>query len=206
MSKHLHLPVDTATYIRYEHKAGILYRTITTSARAQAGQIAGSSSVGSYTIVMIKSVNYKAHRIAWFLYYGVDPGMYQIDHIDGNKQNNSIRNLRLADNSFNQQANKNKTARGYYKQGNSYIVSIQTHNVTTHIGSFTTEAKAKEAYKLALEKLKPIYKFTEEEQAVLDKLHSTYPNCSSDLQRSCHDIHVKAVTHYVDAAIVQTVN
>ncbi len=44
---------------------------------------------------------YKAHRLAWFYVHGVWP-KEQIDHINGDKADNCIANLRLADFSKNQ--------------------------------------------------------------------------------------------------------
>ena len=56
---------------------------------------------------------YLAHRVAWLLYYGIDPGANEIDHIDQDPTNNRIGNLRLVshgDNMKNRRKHKNNTS------------------------------------------------------------------------------------------------
>lgn len=48
---------------------------------------------------------YKAHRIAWAVYYGEAPKGF-IDHIDGNPANNAIDNLRLVNHAGNMRNTK----------------------------------------------------------------------------------------------------
>lgn len=47
-----------------------------------------------YRQVCIKSKNYSLHRIVFYMFHRRDPGKKVIDHIDGNKTNNAIVNLR----------------------------------------------------------------------------------------------------------------
>mgnify|MGYP001559349219 CR=1 FL=1 len=57
---------------------------------------------GGYISLTVKRVLYKAHRLAWFYVYGTWPDI--IDHINRDKQDNRINNLRsvtLAENSKN---------------------------------------------------------------------------------------------------------
>ena len=63
--------------------------------------------------IKIKEKIYRMHRIAWFLYYKQDPGPLQIDHIDRDKKNNKISNLRLVthqQNQFNVGTRSNSTS------------------------------------------------------------------------------------------------
>ena len=53
----------------------------------------GSYDKDGYLIIKFKSKQYKAHRIAWFLHYGVFPSDV-IDHINRCKHDNRIENLR----------------------------------------------------------------------------------------------------------------
>lgn len=53
----------------------------------------GSYDKDGYLIIKVKTKQYKAHRIAWFLYHGVFPSNV-IDHINRDKSDNRIDNLR----------------------------------------------------------------------------------------------------------------
>ena len=66
--------------------------------------VAGSLLNNGYRQVVFNKQFYKAHRIVWALHYG-DPGPHTVDHINGDKTDNRIENLRLADHA-EQQRNK----------------------------------------------------------------------------------------------------
>jgi hypothetical protein len=90
------------------------------------------------------------HRLAWFLHYGQLPNN-SIDHVDGNKSNNKIDNLRDVTNQQNQW-NQTK-AKGYYwhKSSNKFCAYIGINGKMKHLGLFQTEQEARNAYLKAKE-------------------------------------------------------
>lgn len=66
-----------------------------------AGSFNSKNGVRCYIHVPVNGKLYKAHRVAWAIYYNYLP-KGQIDHIDGDKGNNAISNLRDVNNSTNQ--------------------------------------------------------------------------------------------------------
>lgn len=70
------------------------------AANVPAGSVAGSKAANGYVYIRIKRRQCLAHRLAWFYVYGQWPDE-QIDHINGNRADNSWANLRPASQSQN---------------------------------------------------------------------------------------------------------
>jgi len=89
-----------------------------------------------------KIISLCAHQLAWFLYYNEVPNI--IDHIDRNKINNKITNLRnvnLQINQFNR-----CDGRGYRFHKGAWNAYIGFNSRQIHLGCFKTELEAKQAY------------------------------------------------------------
>ena len=101
-----------------------------------------------------KLVGYSVGQIAWFLYTGKWADE-EVDHKDGNPQNNLFENLRLANRS---EQCKNRIAglagrknKGVYKRsyGNKWSAQIWSNGVCKNLGTFGTEEEAVEVRELA---------------------------------------------------------
>lgn len=60
------------------------------------GRVAGSPFVRDYRRIAIDGKAYLSHRIIWLWHGNELPDGYEIDHIDGNRENNRIENLRIS--------------------------------------------------------------------------------------------------------------
>jgi hypothetical protein len=90
-------------FFTYCEKTGNLVRKKTISWRAKEGQVVGSVNRDGYLRVKFQRVEYMVHRIIWKLATKQDiPEGAILDHIDRDRQNNKIENLRLSDNLLNQ--------------------------------------------------------------------------------------------------------
>ena len=69
---------------------------------AQLGPICSRDNGDGYGRVTFKGKRVYLHRLAWLLHYGEWP-QNQVDHIDGDRTNNSITNLRDVDHTANAQ-------------------------------------------------------------------------------------------------------
>lgn len=126
-----------------------------------AGTIAGSIVTDGYWRIGLDKKAHKAHRLAWLYMYGEWPDV--IDHIDGNRLNNRISNLRNASRSINCQnlkrANTNNKSSGLlgvtrYKCG-VYGATIRVNSKNKYLGSFANPTDAHAAYLVAKRKFHP---------------------------------------------------
>lgn len=78
--------------LRYDPQSGKFFWRKNTG-RAQIGAEAGTVSAGFFRAILYRGRGYRCHRLAYAWMYGEFDG--DIVHIDGDRQNNAIANLRL---------------------------------------------------------------------------------------------------------------
>ena len=106
---------------------------------------------GGYICVRFNGKQTRAHRIIWLMVHGYWPEN-QIDHIDGNRLNNRIKNLRCvtnAENSMNRKTiRSNSGYKGVHKLKNSdkYIATIKKGYTHYNLGRYDTAEEAHAVY------------------------------------------------------------
>lgn len=134
----------------YDPETGAL-RWRVTRRGVRAGRIAGHAAPDGYILVRADQVLYKAHRIAWLIYFAEWPNG-QIDHIDGNPGNNRLSNLRDVSPTVNQQNKRQATRQsstgvlGVFPSRGRFISRIRDQGKPTHLGVFDTPEEAHQVY------------------------------------------------------------
>lgn len=145
----------TNDYIRkildYDKETGIFKWKIYKPGGPKIGDRAGVISAEGYNCIKIDGKSYKAHRLAWLYVYGTFPKNL-IDHIDRDRKNNKIDNLRevsYSENSQNQgfYRERRKMHIGVYLLKNGkYRSRITINKKTINLGCYDTEQEAIDSY------------------------------------------------------------
>jgi len=91
---------DLADVLSYDPETGGLLWTKRVSNNVFAGMKAGVVNGQGYVVFQYRKVQLQAHRVAWALHCGNWP-VAGIDHINGDRSDNRIKNLREANQSQN---------------------------------------------------------------------------------------------------------
>jgi len=143
----------------FYYKDGKLYNRISRGSVKKDSE-SGYTAEDGYRRVRVDGKYYYIHRLVWFLLTNKEiPEDLYIDHIDGNRQNNHIENLRLAtalENQYNKQRQNSGTStyKGVWFDSvkDCWKASIRFKDKRHYIGQFETELEAALAYdRLAIE-------------------------------------------------------
>jgi len=127
------------------YEGGKLFNRAKRNGKALAGEEAGYLDKTGYRIIRIKGKTCYSHRLIYMYHNGEITSDLHIDHIDRNKYNNNIENLRLVTIQENQ---FNTDAKGYYfhKPSNKFMAYIKVHQKQINLGYFDAEKEARTAY------------------------------------------------------------
>lgn len=148
---------QVAAVLKYEPKTGKLFWIPRPESFPRAsqfnGQFAGQEALiamgsNGYRQGMILGVRFKAHRVVWLLVHGSWPPA-DIDHINGDRQDNRPENLRCVtrqENLRNARRKSNNTSgvNGVCQYGKHrrWKATITVDAVSIHLGCFDTKEEA----------------------------------------------------------------
>jgi hypothetical protein len=146
----------------FEYRDGNFYRKVCRNYRHPIGSLAGTSYTDGYWAIMIDKSTYTLHRLVWIYFNGDIPDGAHIDHINRDRKNNRIENLRLAPNGHLDNA-QNKTLEikntsgfvgvNFHKKNKKWTASIGVNGKRIYLGSFSSAEGASEAYVKAKKEL-----------------------------------------------------
>lgn len=141
---------DIKSVAHYDEQTGIFTR-LTSAGGFHIGTSMGRTDTYGYRQLNIQSRSYLAHRAAWLYVYGEWP-TDEIDHIDGNRSNNAISNLRIVKRQGNNQnIRKSRVTNivgvlGVSRSGKKFTARINADGSQVHLGTFNTPEEAYESY------------------------------------------------------------
>jgi hypothetical protein len=138
----------------FEYKDGTLFWKIDRGSNKVKGKPVGSVNGKGYLETKLDGKFIKVHRVVFEMHHGYAPEV--IDHIDGNRQNNKIDNLRAAtdgENKYNQKIYKSNTsgAKGvmWHEKYKKWRTQINYNGKRKCLGSFDSFDEACEFVALA---------------------------------------------------------
>lgn len=145
------LPVEQVIleYIGYDPETGDLWWKKKPSHAVNEGDKITCLNLG-YIKLQIKGKQLWGHRVAWLLHHGEWPDC--IDHINGNRADNRICNLRsvsYSQNNMNRPSWRKKKSskwKGVQPCRGKWAATIQKDGVIYRLGYFDDEREAAEAY------------------------------------------------------------
>jgi len=163
--------------LRYDSDTGNLLCTTSSLRGRRTGDLVGTTTgrryMGFCSYFDRKRFDYLNHRVVWFLNYGSVPKM--LDHIDGDRLNNRVENLRPAISGLN---SRNRLGYGSCKfkgvniENGKYRCRANKGGEQLHLGYFETPEEAARKYdKFVEEELTPLerqFTKTNEEMGLYD--------------------------------------
>lgn len=137
------------TFLNYDPETG-LFTWLVPVGQAKRNKTAGRMNHNGYCQIGLFGARFSAHRLAWLYVFGEWPSN-SVDHINGDRSDNRIANLRLANRSQNG-ANSRAPSKSKYGKGvrlrsrgkfQAYVTSMGHQH---HLGLFDTPQEAAAAY------------------------------------------------------------
>jgi hypothetical protein len=142
-------------HLNYNPDTGVFLAKTGGRAGWKIGEPVGFNDRG-YLRIHINKKYHAAHRLAWVMTHGFLSDEDQIDHIDGNRSNNSISNLRIASHGANCQnvgipRHNTSGIKGVHwaASNKKWRAQIKLHGKRYFLGDFNSKEEAAKAYEAA---------------------------------------------------------
>jgi len=129
--------------------------------RVRIGDKAGRLNTQGHRQIGLNGKKYLAHRLAWWIYWGVWPE-FMLDHINGNPDDNRIVNLRPSNYGLNNQNTRlrkdnSSGCKGVYwvKRDRCWRAYIRLTKKAIHLGTFADKEDAIHARQTAEKRWHP---------------------------------------------------
>ena len=148
MTNPVQLPSQEELLSVFEYNDGSLYWKIHRGGKAKKGTKAGNiDPVHGYVFIKYNERKYRAHRLIWKLLTGIEPT--EVDHINRNRADNRIENLRLVsrcENTYNTGLRVNNTSGvkgvSWHKPTQKWIVYLNANKQRFYLGLFSCFTEA----------------------------------------------------------------
>lgn len=145
--------------VHYDPESGAFtWLNVSKFGTAKVGAIAGSRHAQGYRQINFRREVYLCHRLAWLYVHGEWPSAC-IDHINGDKADNRLANLRSVTSTINAQnvrraqVNNSLGLLGVSRDKKKFSARLLADGLRVHVGSFDTPAEAHAAYLTAKRQL-----------------------------------------------------
>jgi hypothetical protein len=145
----------------YDPETGVFKWRESNSNRAPVGSVVRGLSRGGYLRARLDGRLYYCHRLAWLYVYAKWPSEH-LDHVNHNRSDNRLCNLREASNSENMQNRAGPTVRSTtgtlgvgVMPGGRFRAQIVVEGKNTYLGCFDSVEDAESAYLAAKARLHP---------------------------------------------------
>jgi hypothetical protein len=144
----------------YDKTTGNLVWKVDRGTNKTRGKVAGSVNGSGYISIKIENRHNLAHRLVWLWHHGYMP-THEIDHINGVRHDNRIKNLReatCAENAQNQRKAQSHNGSGYlgvHRHKGGWESTIVINKQKIYIGLFQTPEAAHAAYLAKKRELHP---------------------------------------------------
>jgi len=138
--------------LTYDPETGIFRWLVDRGRFAKTGAIAGANNCRGYRVIKVYGKQFYAHRLAWLMSAGNVSADIEVDHIDGDKSNNKLANLRAVTKSVNQQnkrkplSNNKSGFLGVSRSGVGWKAAILVNGKRLNLGTFEKPETAHLAY------------------------------------------------------------